>query len=441
MKVNSLDSRTKRIGRTFAGSPIKLGNAVLLASIASNSFAYNYDEGGLSDELSIVDAVQKGHATLDFRLRYEDARQAMPSEQGAQALTLRSRVSYETQRFQLFSAYLQFDDISAFPSDENYNSGSNGQLDDVLIADPETTGLSQAWLAYDIANTLFRYGRQGYSLDDGRMVGKESWRQNEQVFTGLSIQNESLNYLRFKFAKFDRVEQAYAKASNDLDSSVDINLFNIHYRGFLLNDLSIYHLNIDDYAVNPLWETSTSGVYFSGNAGGGPSSAKGNDFSLAYFLEYAQQKSSGENPVDYRAAYKRLELNLAYQGFGLLLGQEVLGADRQGMFITPLADLHEFQGWADQAVGNELGNVAGGVEDLYWGLEYSCSESFKLAFNYHDYDFDKPAGAVSSIGSEWGLLVDAQLNEYSFSFKYADYSASSLGEDTTRAWISLGANF
>lgn len=430
MKVNSLGTRIK-----------KLGKVVLLASLASNSFAYTYDEGGLSDEKSIVDAVQKGKAKLDFRMRYEDARQKSIPEQGAQALTLRSRVSYETQRYNLFSAFLQFDDISAFPDDENYNSGSNGQLDDVLIADPERTGITQAWLAYDIANTLLRYGRQSYTLDDGRIIGQESWRQNEQVFTGLSLQNESLNYLRFKLAKFNRVEQAYAKSANDLDAPVDISLVNIHYRGFLLNDLSFYYLNIDDYAPNPLWETSTTGVYFSGNAGGGPSSAQGNDFSLAYFLAYAQQKDSGVNPVNYRAEYRRLELNLAYKGFGLLLGQEVLGADKQGMFVTPLADLHAFQGWSDQAVDYDLGNNSGGVKDLYWGLEYSCSDNFRLAFNYHDYNFDKPLGSISSIGSEWGLLVDASLNEYSFSFKYSDYSAASIGEDTTRAWVSIGASF
>lgn len=421
---------------------------ICTATFSSSLYAYEYvDDQKLADASSIADALSEGTAELDFRLRYEDARQSEPSEQGAQALTLRSRLSYQTQRYMLFSGFIQFDDLAAIPNDENYNSSTNGQLDDVLIGEPDETRVSEVWLNYDIANTSFTFGRQAFELDAGRMIGSDSWYQNEQVFTGLSVTNQSLNYTKFTYVNFDRVEQPYAKYSQDTDADLKARLFHLSYNGFLLNDLSLYHLTISDHKRDRRWETQTSGIYFSGMVGGNNGIAdssgnrEGEDFSISYLFEFATQGDKGQNPINYRASYSRIQLVAGYQGGGFTIARERLGADGSASFVTPLASMHEYQGYTGQAVDQTLGNVTGGIVDTVFGVSYRCSDDFSIGLAHHDYEFDKAPGAQSSIGTELQAEVKLKFHELSFTAKYADYNADALGEDTRRIWLQTGLSF
>lgn len=419
---------------------------LIFATVQAQGFEY-VEESGLSDQASIADAIQKGNATLDFRLRYEGAQQSTPPKQGGEAVTLRSRLSFQTQRYKLFSAFLQFDDVSAIPDDNNYNSGSNGQLDDVLIGEPENTSISEAWLNYDIANTSITYGRQSFTLNSGRLMGNDDWYQNEQVFTGLSIRNQSLNYLTFSFADFNRIEQAYSKNATQADASLNAKLFDIHYRGFWLNDFSIYHLAITDHGRDSRWNTRTTGIFFSGVAGGNNGvvdsigDPEGEDFSMSYLFEYAQQSDAGNNPVNYQADYRRIEVSAGYQGASLTIGQEVLGADGMASFVTPLGSVHAFQGSSGQAVDQAIGNHIGGVVDNKLQVSYRCSSQFSFGLAHHDYKYDRTPGSSSAIGSEFEASLNFTLASYNILAKFANYSADQVGEDTRRIWLQAGANF
>jgi hypothetical protein len=403
---------------------LSAGVSALVADAEPHQFS---DEGDLSS------AFEKGYTSLDFRLRYEDANQSGSAEQGAQALTLKSRISYQTQRFNFFSAFVQLNSVSALPNDENYNSGGNGQNDDVLVADPKGAGVGQAWLSYDIANTLFKYGRQHASLNNERLLGGNAWRQDEQMYTGISIQNESLNYTRFQFSQFNRVGSAFDNGFVKHLQPLNVRLMNLEYRGFSLNTLSIYNLLIDDAGSQALWETNTYGVYFAGRAGG--------DFLIDYVFEYAKQKDAGSNVSDYSADYALYEVQLSYSNVGLKLGREKLGADGVGYFVTPLASLHDYQGWSDQLASNGLGNLPGGLIDDYVGLSFSCSENFELSTIYHDFKSDDASFGFGDIGTEWGLKAETVINEFTMVAKYADYRADNYGIDTTRLWLSVGLSF
>ncbi|MFT6266941.1 MAG: hypothetical protein ACJAWS_003106, partial [Oleiphilaceae bacterium] len=163
----------------------------------------------IAGELSFEDAIKGGEAELSLRARYEDVKAV---KKGAQALTLRTRLTFETKQYNLLSALVEFDDITAIPNDDNYYTGENNQFDDAVIQDPEGTELNRIWIAYDIANTELKYGRQNLSYDNERFFGKDAWRQNEQTFTGLSIFNESLNYLRIRLAQLNQVEGVEGEA-------------------------------------------------------------------------------------------------------------------------------------------------------------------------------------------------------------------------------------
>lgn len=400
---------------------IKLAGLVAIAvSLSSFSFA---------DETGFFDAIQNGDANLNFRLRYEDANQSANTRQGAQALTLRSRLSFETQTYKLFSGLIEFDDVTAIPDDDNYNSGNNGQIDDVLVVDPEGTEINRVWLAYDISNTLFRYGRQDYNLNNERIIGSDAWHQNQQTLSGLSIKNESLNYTRINFAQFNKVEGVQDQQLSGAHSSLDAKLINLEYRGFLISKLSLYSLWLDDHDIQTQWESKTYGLNFTGLLGSEPL--------VEYLIGYANQEDSGNNPLNYSAHYSHYDIQLTYHGFQFKLGQETLGADGEGFFVTPLASQHNFQGWTGQFINQGLGNIKGGVIDQYVGLGFSCSDSFNVLAIYHDFQSDSHKTGLGDLGSEWGIQALAELNEYRFVAKYADYSKDRFGVDTNRLWLSV----
>jgi len=386
---------------------------------------------------SLREAISEGQTQLDFRLRYEDIQQG---NQGAQALTLRSRIGFETLPFELFKAYVEFDDVRAIPNDDNYYSGGNNEFDDVFLEDPEGTELNQAWLAYDIANTLIKVGRQTLSLNNERLLGGDSWRQNEQTFTAFSIQNETLNYTRLEFVQINRIQTNQDDQLSGSHQDINAKLFNLNYRGFWLSDLSLYALWISDHPDQAQWETSTYGMRFEGEMGG--------DFSVSYQLALAQQEDAGANTVNYSASYTLIDLLFAYRGVHVNVGYEKLGADNVGYFITPLASLHEFQGASDQFDNNSLGNISGGIQDSYLGLGYLTNIDFakhklplSMSINYHDYRADSPVNGLSHYGEEWGAMFELELERTNIIVQYADYHADHYGQNDQHVWLAINVAF
>jgi len=384
----------------------------------------------VASELSLVDAIKEGKAELSFKTRYEDVQAA---QKGAQAFTLRSRLAFETKQYNLFSALIEFDDITAIPDDENYYTGDNGQLDDAVIQDAEGTELNRIWLAYDIANTNIKYGRQNVSLDNERFFGKDAWRQNEQTFTGLSIRNESLNYLRIRLAQLNQVEGVEGESSSRGKRDLNAQLVNIEYRGFPNSKLALYSYWLDSDYVNNQEDTVTYGMRYSGHIKNSPE--------IDYVLEYAKQNDADGNMLNYSADYMLIDFGVAYNNIRLGLGQEVLEADGQGYFVTPLASLHGFQGWTDQFQNQGLGNVVGGMQDRYFSLGFSCSEHFRVKSIYHQFESESQSSGFGDLGSEWGVEVSGEVNEYSFNIKYAEYKRDNFGVDTEKLWLSVGAKF
>lgn len=386
---------------------------------------------------SVLNALEKGKAHLDFRLRYEDVNKG---NQGAQALTLRSRLGFETLPYELFRAFVEFDDVRAIPSDDNYFSGANAQFDDLFIEDPEGTEINQAWIAYDISNTLIKYGRQTLSLNNERLLGGDKWRQNEQTFSALSIQNETLNYLRFEFMQINQVQTNQDDVLESAHQDINAKLLNINYRGFWLNDLSFYALWISDHPDDKAWESATYGIHFAGDLGG--------DFSVAYQLDLARQEDAGDNTANYSVGYSLIDFVFGYQGMHLALGYEYLGAEADGYFVSPLGSVHEFQGATDQFTNDGLGNVPGGIQDIYLGLGYKLDYDFgyglfPLSFEvkYHDFSSVKKLNGLTDLGEEWVLGVSLILDNYDISLQYSDYHAAQFSEDENRAWLSMSASF
>lgn len=386
-------------------APTKLLLAAAVAAIANPS-AYAAD--------SIAEAFENGKASVSFRLRFEDVED--DAKEDANALTLKSRLTYSTDSYKGFSVLVEVDDVTEL-DEVDYNDKTNGLTAKTVIADPEDTDLNQAYVAYTgFDDTTVKFGRQRILLDNQRFVGGVGFRQNEQTYDSLSIKNSSLPDTDIFYAYVDSVQGILGA-----DEKHDTHLLNVKYKGLPIGAVTAYYYNFEqDFSGG--YDLDTFGLRLTGAKPAG-------DNTLLYTAEYATQDNGTSDPE-----YYLIEGGVKAAGVTAKLGYEVLGEDGGTGFNTPLATKHKFQGWADMF----LGTPATGIEDLYLSVGTKLA-GVKLLAVYHDYEAEQTS---ADLGSEWGLVVAKSFDKnYGLSLKYADYDAPSGGSDKSKLWLTATAKF
>lgn len=381
---------------------------------------------------NMQDAIKNGSAKLSFRLRHEDVDMDNPSDDEANALTLRTRLNYTTARYNGFGLFLEMDNItelddSDYPTSKALKDTGNfpGK---VIIADPEGTEINQAYLSYSYGNTTGKYGRQRILLDNQRFVGGVGFRQNEQTFDAFSISHKCKCDTQVFYAHINNVNRIFGEddpLASDTDSSTD--LLNINYSGWSAGSLVFYSYLLDEKQSDTKYDTY--GLRFSGNTEG-----------LGYQFEYATQEQELTNGTEFDADYLMAEASLAVDYLTFALGFENLQSDDGNYgFATPLATGHKFQGWSDQF----LATPDEGVRDIYFSAGANLT-GIELLAVYHDFksDTDNLSGD-DDLGSEFGLLASTKIGNYGLSLKYANYSDgdSSFNKvDTEKLWLTVSAS-
>ena len=396
-----------------------LSMALATALIGSVSSQYAFAE-------SFTEALTKGTASADFRLRYENVEQDNAA-QDASALTLRTRLGYTSGSFKGFSAMVEMEDNRIVLGQGDYTVGPVGYNSGIysVIADPEFTELEQAFIQYKGDGFSAKLGRQVITMDNHRFVGHVGWRQDRQTFDGLSTQFSPLKDLTVKYAYITQRNRIFAEAA-DVDAKD--HLFNASYKtsiGILTG--YGYLLEVDNNTDNAL---DTYGIRFTGSTQAG-------DTKLLYSAEFASQSSESVSS-NFDADYLMLEAGAVFKGVTAKVGYEELGSDNGAYgFSTPLATLHKFNGWADQF----LGTPAQGLVDT------SVTLAGKLAGGgwtvvYHDFEADEASESVDDLGSEIDISYARKYGKhYSAGIKYAAYSGESGRVDADKLWLWVGAKF
>lgn len=367
-------------------------------------------------------ALVSGTTSLDARLRHERAEQDN-ALRDADATTLRVRLGYLTDTWRGWDAFGEFEGTFAIGG-EDYNSGppfldaSNGHAGYTTIADPASEEVNRAWLRFrGLADTNLKLGRQRLILDNARFVGNVGWRQNEQTFDALTLENRGLPGLALTYA-WIRKQNFILFNGNRMNT----HLLNARYR--VDERLTVigygYWVDFRDDVgprVPGAPDHRNLGLRASGDWGG-----------VRYAFEYADQDDHGEAPSSVDASYYLADLGTDLGPARLRAVYEVLGGDGTYGFQTPLATNHAFQGFADVF----LVTPATGVRDRYVvvGSEFG---GFKANAFYHDFEPDDGGG---DLGSEVDLVVGRVLTQRLKALvKYADYDADDFGVDTERFWV------
>ncbi|MDX2368901.1 MAG: alginate export family protein [Colwellia sp.] len=376
---------------------------------------------------SITDALVNGKTSANVNLRYETVDQDNALK-NANALTLRTRLTYATGSVSGFSSLVEFEDSRTVLGVDDYNNTLGKNPTYSVIADPETTELDQFFLQYKQKSLAVKLGRQVITMDNHRFVGHVGWRQDRQTFDGITFAYQPIENVELKYGYITKRNRIFAEGK-DIDSKD--HLLNAAYKTDL-GTLTAYGylLEVDNDTDNAL---DTVGLRFNG-------SSKIGEQKLSYALEYAQQDSDSAT-TSYSADYISAELSSAFSGVNVKVGYELLGSDG-GMygFSTPLATLHKFNGWSDQFLNTPIQGLA----DMYVSLSGKVAGG-KLAVIYHKFDADDASATVDDLGSEIDAVYAKSFSKnYSAGIKLASYSAGDVASgkvDTDKVWLWMNAKF
>ena len=376
---------------------------------------------------SIGEAFGKGKVSLNVRARYEGVEQV--GLRDADASTVRTRLGFTTSPLNGFKAMMEAENIAALDpnsySQAGLNSGGAGRA---VVADPVGTEINQAWLAYASGKTGVTAGRQRLVLDNTRFVGDVGWRQNAQTFDAVTVADKTFDQLSLTYGYLYRINRVFSDRHAQGNWDSDSHVLNASYTGLPVGTLTgyAYLLDFDNAAAN---SSATVGASLTGTP------KLSDDLKLSYRIEYATQSDYGSSPLSYTADYYTGELGLVAKPGSVALGYEVLGADNNVGFKTPLATLHAFNGWADVF----LATPAGGLRDTYVKAGAALPGGFALLAFYHTFETDTGV----DLGDEWDLQLTRKFGKYFTGLvKYADFSRDSLSvPDVRKIWIQIEFNY
>lgn len=372
----------------------------------------------------------QGQILLDARLRYEAVSQDGLAKD-AQALTLRTRLGYETAAVHGVKLLIEAENVTAL--DERYNSQVNGKTSYPIVADPETTQLNRLQLSW--AGPLSAggsggatIGRQRLILDNARFVGNVGFRQTEQTFDALALVYRPSPRLTLTYAYLDKVHRILGDGHAQGSWRSDSHIAQLAVRTAIGQvSASAYLL---DFANAPAQSSATYDIRLTGSRPVSP------DLSITYEAQYARQGDYGNSPTNFTLDYLALAAGLKTRASAVTLGVERLDGDGRRGFQTPLATLHAFQGWADVF----LTTPANGVRDLALTASTTVTPSkahpVKLQAALHRLD---TADGDARLGDELNLAISAPLTpKLSVELAAAAFSGDQPAfRDRTKLWLTL----
>ena len=366
----------------------------------------------------------QGDWIVDARLRYEFVDQTgFANEAGA--LTLRTRLGYETPAWRGFKALVEGENVTALS--DRYNSTTNGQVAYPTVLDPETTELNRAQISWTSAKADAVVGRQRIVLGNARFVGNVGFRQNEQTFDAARVAFKVNPTTTLTWIYIDRVQRILGDDSPQGEWDSDSHVIQLDSKT-PIGQLTAYGYLLD-FESAPLQSSATWGARLTGSRplAAGPS--------LTWEVEYARQGDYGSNPVDFDLDYLALTAGLKADSRYITLGLERLEGDGARGFGTPLATLHVFQGWADVF----LATPARGVKDINLRAGTTVplgGRKLKLAAAVHDFsDADGGLDYGSEIDASASLPLTPRL---SFEVKAARFNGNLPAfADRTKVWVTL----
>ncbi len=361
---------------------------------------------------------------IDARLRYEYVDQIGIAD-NANAVTLRTKLNFQTQKFNGFSGLVEVENVShLFGSD--FNDTINGKTTYPVVADPDDTLVNRLFIEYSgIDKTVLTLGRQTFGLNNQRHIGASAWRQNDQTYDAFSLKNTGLPNTEIFYAYVNQVNRIFGtNSAQGVWDDTKIHLLNLSYDAKAAGKFTFYDYLLDIPDAAPL-STKTWGLRYEMNKTLG-------SYKFALVGEFANQQDYATNTANVDLNYYLFEPSISFGNWTLKAQYEFKEGNGIRAFQFPLGTNHAFDGWADKF----LTTPANGLIDTNISIAYKIASKeallngMKFSLIYHDFNSD--IGSLD-YGSEWNALVEQNLGKnVSVGVKYARYNAKGLYTDTTK---------
>ncbi|HEX8901638.1 hypothetical protein [Vitreimonas sp.] len=381
--------------------------AGVVAGAASLAGVANAEDAG-----SISEAIQNGELIAEARARYETFEQV--GQNDADALTLRSRLGWQTGTWNGLSALVEFEDVRDLGGD--YNDGIPPAEPYATIGDPPGTELNRLQLRWQINQHLnATIGRQYISFDDNRFLDVSNSRQDARTLDALRA-DFTLNGLKATYAYVDHVNNTTAEYNDWESASHLLNVSQTFSDAFKLTGFG-YFFDFDE----PASAINQSSQFLGVRATGKDIEALG--LTWSYAASYAQQQDYGSSTVSFDLDYWQASVTAEYGEWSVQLWQETLEGDGARGFFTPLGSSNSFHGWA----GAFISKPADGLVDRNVMLSYSPEwapdflEDLTFMVRYYDFEAER---TDADFGEEWDFAVGADITDnLDFSIDYGDYES------------------
>lgn len=350
---------------------------------------------------------------INLRYRTEYVEQSSFGK-NALASTLRSRMTLKGAVASQFNWFVEADDVRAVQG-TSYNSTENGVIDRPVVADMEGTDLNRIGIAWNNEEIDIQAGRLRINHGSQRFIGGVAWRQNEQTYDGARLQWNAGDALKIDLSYVSTIHRIFGP--DDGAQPADWEGDHIFARGSIDTPAGLtiepfyYRLDIDsDPAFSPALTTQNSTSTY-GIEARWPLPA------ATLHAGYAEQRSIGQNPLDFKPSYHRFMLELPINEMRIELGYESLGSNNGQGFRTPLSTLHKFQGWADAF----LTTPSAGVQDMSVALNGTMHKTTWRAVGHHF----RSAENGTRLGNEFDFDIRwSPTPQTALQFRYARFSAN-----------------
>lgn len=291
--------------------------------------------------------------SLNARLRYES--RIIQGLDHSDALTLRVRPGFTILPDSKLNFFFETEHTLALVEDFQVGTPQSANFEpfranNAPIADPETNEINQAYIQYKDGGFTAKAGRQRIILDNAAFIGNVGWRQNEQTYDAISLSYKTDTYSLY-YAYAQQANRIFGSDATDAVRELegDMHFINASAK---INDAKLgayaYLLDFTDGVSFPGANSNTYGLQLDYNG---------------LHAEYAYQTDAADGQADYDASYAHLFYKKKVGGVTYKAGVEYL----EDGFVTPLATVHAFNGFADTFIANRLGlvNTWEGLTDIY----------------------------------------------------------------------------
>ena len=374
-----------------------------------------------------------GKLFLKFRPRWEYVDVANNGLKTANAGTARFQLGQLIKATPALKFYWEVTAVTLFY--DHYAPEKKGYE---FVADEDGLRITQLYAEYRWKFLDTKIGRQVINIDNQRFIGAVNWRQMPQTFDAARVDVSPLKKVDLTAIYLVSRQGVLDKLSTDpfedepFNHSVLLHIGLKPYKG----------VNAALYSYNLKKNSDTYGVNVHGNI-------PFRGFKLNYWGEYAYQIVHNGKVWD-TANYYHLEGGASYK-WEAFTPFATLGYEHFDQhFITPLATLHKFNGWADVFLKYTATTDTYGLNDAYATLGVKNKKFGKFLATYHYFTPDKdfPQGG-DKFGDEVDLLWTKKLKKnISVLVKFAKYNAdddakqAGVGDkDTTKFWVMLNFAF